>query len=328
MREVRIVQKKMEEERREGAWGLLWGREKMRERGRNIWRESVRGISVRNKQKLSSSSNLAVDAQKYVSTTKPEPRSGQQDILFIGTSRRLQVTHLGTSGNKRESRGLEVLRSRWNVEKMEGLRSAERGKGLWYTREKMHLFVYLFILISITKSLRSFSYSLKEGWCQQVHAVSQCGIISHPATAGSRYGGWIHDNSRICVCVCRSWSVCCDFMLSRWRRFRESAQSAVWFTKCVSETHSWWQWQCTLDFWFTCIIFIICCSQDAFKHFLQRTCLNLSQSVCSRGRKWCRNLVWPHPVYMAPCLQCILVYGGRKGTFQCSFKWFWRKLWR
>lgn len=203
---------------------------------------------------------------------------------------------------------------KWRVE------GVQRGRGLWYTGEKMHLFVYLFILISITKSLRRFSYSLKEGWCQQVHAVSQCGLISHPATAGSRYGGWIHDNSCICVCVCQS--VCCDFMLSRWRRFREPAQPAVWFTKCVSETHSWWQWLCTLNFWFTCIIFSICCSQDAFKHFLQRTCLNLPQLVCSRGRKWCRNLVWPHPVYMAPCLQYILVYGGRKGTF-LSFKWFW-----
>lgn len=77
----------------------------MRERGRNIWRESVREISVRNKQKLSSSSNLAVDAQEHVSTTEPEPRSRLQDTLFIGTSRRLQVTHLGTSGNKRERAG-------------------------------------------------------------------------------------------------------------------------------------------------------------------------------------------------------------------------------
>lgn len=53
---------------------------------------------MRNKQKPSSSSNR--DAQEHVSATEPEPRSGLQDTLFTGTSRRLQVTHLGTSGNK------------------------------------------------------------------------------------------------------------------------------------------------------------------------------------------------------------------------------------
>lgn len=63
-------------------------------------------ISVRSKQKQPSpSSNLAVNAQEHASATEPEPQSGLQDALFTGTSRSLQVTHLGPSGNESQSRG-------------------------------------------------------------------------------------------------------------------------------------------------------------------------------------------------------------------------------
>lgn len=82
----------MKSKRREG------GVETFRER------EGVRAISVRSKQKPSPSSNLAVNAQEHASATEPEPQSGLQDALFTGTSRSLQVTHLGAPGKQSQSR--------------------------------------------------------------------------------------------------------------------------------------------------------------------------------------------------------------------------------
>lgn len=100
--EVRIVQIKIEEKRREGGEDFFEG-----ERGRNIQREreGVRAISVRSQQKPSPSSNLAVNAQEHASATEPEPQSGLQDALFTGTSRSLQVAHLGAPGKESQSGG-------------------------------------------------------------------------------------------------------------------------------------------------------------------------------------------------------------------------------
>lgn len=97
-----------------------------RERGRNIGREGVRAISVRSKQKPFPSSNLPVNAHEHVCATEPELQSGLQDASFTGTSRSLQVAHLGTPGNEsqRGGGGGETCRSSWNRKKLH-LRNVE-----------------------------------------------------------------------------------------------------------------------------------------------------------------------------------------------------------
>lgn len=98
---------------------------------------------MRNKQKPSSSSNRAFDAQEHVSTTEPEPRSGLQDTLFTGTSRSLQVTHLGTSGNKRRAGGSKCGGAGELSRKWVDLRGAEGERVRAYQGEKAPVFICL-----------------------------------------------------------------------------------------------------------------------------------------------------------------------------------------